>query len=47
MGQNSTVGGLGHTTLKKENGARLGLPLTLTVEIQPIGRGTTEPIKIL
>jgi len=47
MGQNRTVGGLAQTTLKNENGARLGWPLALTVEIQPIGRGTTDPIKIL
>ena len=38
------IGGLTHTTVKKENGARLATPRALTVEAQPIGRGTTEPM---
>ena len=39
-----TIGGATHTTVKNENGARLATPLPLTVEAQPIGRGTTGPI---
>src|SRR5687768_57697 len=46
-GQNNTVGGLEHTTLKKENGARLGRPCRSRLEIQPMGRGRTEPVRIL
>ncbi len=38
------MGGTTHTTVKKLNGARLVTPLALTVEAQPIGRGTTEPV---
>ncbi len=38
------IGGTTQTTVKKENGARLATPFLLTVEAQPIGRGTTEPI---
>ena len=37
------IGGITQTTVKKENGARLATPLLLSVEAQPIGRGTTEP----
>ena len=39
-----TIGGTTHTTVKKENGARLVTPAVLTVEAQPIGRGTTVPV---
>jgi hypothetical protein len=46
-GQNRTVGGLAHTALKNENGARFDSPLSSTVETQPIGRGRMEPIMIL
>ena len=38
------IGGATHTTVKKENGARLATPPALTVDAQPIGRGTTEPM---
>ena len=38
------IGGETHTTVKNENGARLATPVALTVDAQPIGRGTTEPI---
>ena len=37
------IGGTTQTTVKKENGARLVTPAWLTVDAQPIGRGTTEP----
>src|SRR5580704_18010653 len=37
------IGGMTQTTVKKENGARLVTPASLTVDAQPIGRGTTEP----
>jgi hypothetical protein len=47
LGQNMTVGGFGQTALKKEYGARLGWPSWLMLEIQPIGRGKTDPINIL
>src|SRR6516162_9006628 len=38
------IGGMTQTTVKKENGARLLIPLLLTVDAQPIGRGTTAPV---
>src|SRR5579863_6748306 len=38
------IGGTTHTTVKKENGARLATPFAFTVDAQPIGRGTTEPM---
>src|ERR1700760_3316566 len=38
------IGGMTQTTVKNENGARLVAPLLLTVEAQPIGRGTTAPV---
>ena len=38
------IGGATHTTVKNENGARLATPSALTVDAQPIGRGTTEPM---
>ncbi len=38
------IGGTTQTTVKKENGARLVTPLVLSVDAQPIGRGTTEPV---
>ena len=38
------IGGMTQTTVKKENGARLLTPLLLTVDAQPIGRGTTAPV---
>jgi len=46
-GLNRTCGGLAHTALKKENGARFGRPSASKVEIHPIGRGTIEPIMTL
>jgi hypothetical protein len=39
------IGGMTQTTVKKENGARLLTPLLLTVDAQPIGRGTTAPVR--
>src|ERR1700722_16166150 len=38
------IGGVTQTTVKKENGASLVMPAGLTVEAQPIGRGTTAPV---
>ncbi len=38
------IGGTTQTTVKNENGARLVTPFLLTVEAQPIGRGTMEPV---
>jgi hypothetical protein len=38
------IGGTTHTTVKKLNGARLATPAALSVEAQPIGRRTTEPV---
>ncbi len=38
------IGGSTHTTVKNENGARFDAPSALTVDAQPIGRGTTEPM---
>jgi hypothetical protein len=32
------IGGMTQTTVKNENGARLAMPLLLSVEAQPIGR---------
>jgi hypothetical protein len=40
-----TMGGMTHTTVKKENGARFVRPAGLMVEAQPIGRGTTAPVR--
>jgi hypothetical protein len=42
-GANTTTGGLPLTALKNEYGARFGRPPELIVEIQPIGRGATDP----
>ncbi len=42
-----SMGGLREATVKKLNGARLCTPSRLTVEVQAIGRGTTEPISSL
>ena len=42
-----SMAGLRDATVKKLNGARLGTPLLLSVEVQAIGRGTTEPISSL
>src|SRR6516225_278786 len=39
------IGGMTHTTVKKENGARLLTPPLLIVDAQPIGRGTTAPVR--
>jgi hypothetical protein len=39
------IGGMTQTTVKKENGARLLMPLALSVDAQPIGRGTTAPVR--
>ena len=43
--QNSTVGGSQVTFWNWLNGAMLRTPLALTVEIQPIGRGTQHDVK--
>src|SRR5690242_4713767 len=45
--ENMTVGGLEHTALKKLNGARLSRPSGVIDETQAIGRGTTQPMRIL
>jgi len=38
------ISGATQTTVeRRENGARFGTPSALTVDAQPIGRGTTEP----
>jgi hypothetical protein len=39
------IGGMTQTTVKNENGARLLMPLLLNVDAQPIGRGTTVPVR--
>src|SRR5215472_831621 len=39
------IGGMTQTTVKKENGARLLTPLLLNVDAQPMGRGTTAPVR--
>ncbi len=39
--------GLREATVKKLKGARLYVPSRLTVEVQAMGLGTTEPIKSL
>src|SRR5262245_29577876 len=39
------IGGMTQTTVKKENGARLLMPFLLSVDAQPIGRGTTAPVR--
>ena len=44
MGQNSIVGGLALTPVKKLKGARLRIPSTFTVETNAMGRGTMTPI---
>src|SRR5262245_45590522 len=43
--ENSTSGGCADTVLKKLYGARFTTPALLTVEIQPIGRGTTSAVQ--
>ena len=45
--ENISVGGLPVIPLKNENGARLLMPCLLRVPAQAMGRGATEPIKIL
>ena len=40
-------GGTSEKTLKNENGAQLLTPVSLTVEIQAIGRGMTRPVSSL
>src|ERR671913_1583489 len=42
-----SMAGLREATVKKLNGARLHTPLLLMVEVQAIGRGTTEPTSSL
>jgi hypothetical protein len=42
-----SMAGLREATVKKLNGARLRTPFLLSVEVQAIGRGTTEPISSL
>ena len=39
------IGGMTQTTVKKENGARLLMSFLLSVDAQPIGRGTTAPVR--
>jgi hypothetical protein len=46
-GQNSTVGGLEPTPVKKLKGARLGTPLRSRVETSATGRGTMMPVMSL
>jgi hypothetical protein len=43
----SKTDGLREATVKKLKGARLRVPFSFTVEVQAIGRGTTEPINSL
>ena len=42
--ENISTGGFVATAWKKEYGARLATPSTLSVPIHPIGRGTTRPV---
>jgi hypothetical protein len=43
--ENITIGGRSLTPLKKLYGARFRAPSALTVEIQPMGRGTISALK--
>ena len=45
LAANITAGGESETPLKKLKGARLAMPSALTVEIQPMGRGTIRLLK--
>src|SRR6056297_240300 len=45
--ENDSTGGEAEAIWKYENGARLRRPCSSTVEIQPIGRGTTVPVRSL
>jgi hypothetical protein len=38
-----SIGGLREATVKKLKGARLRTPSRLTVDVQAMGRGTTDP----
>jgi hypothetical protein len=42
-----SIGGWREATVKKLKGARLRTPSRLTVEVQAIGRGTTDPMSSL
>src|SRR5208283_4390676 len=44
LAQYITIGGCSWIALKKLNGARFRMPAASTVEIQPIGRGTTQAL---
>jgi hypothetical protein len=46
-GANASSGGLAHTALKNEKGARLGCPEALRLETHAIGRGPTALIRML
>jgi hypothetical protein len=44
-GEKTIIGGFALNTLKKLNGARLGLPSLSIVDAKAIGRGPTAPSK--
>jgi hypothetical protein len=46
-GANASSGGLAHTALKNEKGARLGCPEALRLDTHAIGRGPTALIRML
>jgi hypothetical protein len=46
-GANANSGGLAHTALKNEKGAKLGCPEALRLETHAIGRGPTALIRML
>jgi hypothetical protein len=45
-GAKASSGGLAHTALKNEKGARLGCPEALRLETHAIGRGATALIRM-
>jgi hypothetical protein len=45
LGANTTIGGLAEKTLKKENGAKLGLPALSIVLAKHMGLGPIAPSK--
>jgi hypothetical protein len=45
-GANASSGGLAHTALKNEKGARFGCPEALRLETHAIGRGATALIRM-
>jgi hypothetical protein len=44
MGEKQITGGFALTAVKKLNGARFGMPVSLMLETNAIGLGTMDPI---